>query len=89
MAGSYNHCVTDKGKLRNPRGLAGMVETPGDMWEAAEEMYGMIWFLADYIARHEEDLGHDASTTAQWVERARQSYMEGIRASPGEQKVTY
>jgi hypothetical protein len=41
----------------------------GDVYEAAEQMFGMIWFLA----------GGDPAR----VEEARQLYREGLRLSPG------
>jgi len=47
MAGSYGHCVDDQGALVDSVTLAGMLENGGDVWEAVEQMYGMIWFLAD------------------------------------------
>ena len=72
MAGSYNHVVTDDGRLRNARGINEMLECmSGDVVEAVEEMFGMIWFLA----------GGDADR----VMRAEKRYMEGIEMSPGRQ----
>lgn len=46
MAGSYNHCVKDDGTLRAPKDLARSLDNGGDVWEAVEELYGMIWLLA-------------------------------------------
>lgn len=69
MAGSYKHCVTPDGRLRDPEDLAGMLENGGDVWEAVEELYGMVWLLAE----------GDASM----VENARQNYEQGIGMSPG------
>ena len=71
MAGSYNHAVTDAGLLRNWRTMTIATETQGDAYETIEEMYGMIWFLADGdVAR---------------VEEARRSYKTGLDLSPGHQ----
>ena len=70
MAGSYKHVVTDSGKLRQPRRLLDMLDCHhGDVYEAIEEMYGMIWLLADGDAARVED--------------ARQRYRDGISLSPG------
>lgn len=69
MAGSYNHCVEDDGRLSSNRNVAGMLENGGDVYEAVLEMYGMIWFLA----------GGDADR----VEEARQQYRAGLEMSPG------
>lgn len=35
--------TTRKGKLRNNATFCGMIENPGDAYEAAEECYGMVW----------------------------------------------
>lgn len=69
MAGSYNHAVTDEGQLRNWRTMTIATETQGDAYETIEEMFGMIWFLAQ-------------GDTAR-VEEARQNYQAGIELSPG------
>lgn len=70
MAGSYNHVVTKSGKLAKPERVCSMLECmSGDVYEAIEEFYGMVWYLA----------GGDADR----VEKARQNYVEGLRLSPG------
>lgn len=77
MAGSYNHCVKDDGSLRTPEDMGRMLENGGDAYEAVEEMYGMIWFLADqldHLLRREP--------TAALVEEARKNYKFGIELSP-------
>ena len=71
MAGSYNHAVTEKGKLRNTRRMTIATETQGDAYETIEEMYGMIWYLA--------------AGNAVLVEDARKNYLSGIELSPGRQ----
>lgn len=69
MAGSYNHAVTDDGRLRNWKTMTIATETQGDAYETIEEFYGMVWFLA------QGDAGR--------VEEARRRYQEGIDMSPG------
>lgn len=71
MAGSYNHAVTDEGKLRNSKNMTIATETQGDAYETIEEMYGMIWFLA---------VGDPKI-----VERARLGFKIGIGFSPGKE----
>ena len=72
MAGSYKHAVDDAGRLRDWEEMADMAtETQGDAYETIEEMYGMIWLLADGDAAQ--------------VEAARQSYRRGIEMSPSAQ----
>ena len=77
MAGSYEHVTTSKGKLRSPETMFGMIENRGDTYEAIEEMYGMIWWLAKEVAYETHQ------TTADVVEEARQNYRAGLNASPG------
>lgn len=77
MAGSYDHAVADDGQLLRPQDFTGMVENLGDAYETVEEMYGMIWYLADWVTR---DAGGRA---AEVVELARQSYLNGLSISPG------
>lgn len=80
MAGSYNHAVTKKGKLLNPENMRGMLDSFGDCYEALEEMYGMIWDLADDMASAR------GITPEQAVEEARKNYRRGLDLSPGIQK---
>jgi hypothetical protein len=47
MAGSYRHATTDDGRLYSNEKFVQMIENLGDAYEMAEEMYGMIWWLAD------------------------------------------
>jgi len=83
MAGSYNHIVNDQGNFVSNETFAQKIENLGDAFEMAEEMYGMIWWLAslapDAAAMTAEDL----------VEMARQNYPLGLelaRANKNKQK---
>ena len=71
MAGSYNHAVDDDGRLRNCRTMTIATETQGDAYETIEELYGMVWLLADGDPDR--------------VERARVNYPAGLEMSPGQQ----
>jgi beta-lactam-binding protein with PASTA domain len=77
MAGSYNHVVTKKGKLLNPKNTLSMIDSNGDVYETIEEMYGMIWDLADDVAEAR------GVTIEQAVEEARKNYARGLDRSPG------
>lgn len=80
MAGSYQHCVTDAGELRQPDGTFNdMIENLGDAYEAIEEMYGMIWLLA--TERVLSDLEPE-----EIVEDAHQRYKEGLLHAPGPER---
>lgn len=86
MAGSYNHVVTKKGKLRTPEKVLSMLETSsGDVYEAVEEMYGMIWDLAESVHYYESHHLEDPSSVKEIVEHARVNYKRGIELSPGKQ----
>lgn len=50
MAGSWNHMTTSKGKLLSNENFTGMIENLGDAYDAAEECYGMVWYLAKQLA---------------------------------------
>lgn len=77
MAGSYNHAVVREDprrleQLRDNEDFAGMIENIGDAYEMAEEMYGMIWLLAQ--------------GESEKVEWARQHWEAGIYLAPGNQR---
>jgi hypothetical protein len=81
MAGSYNHVIIKKtGNLignEPPRGapFSDMIENLGDAYEAIEEMYGMIWYLATTLAPEDKLVAKAA------VEQARKNYKEGLKRS--------
>jgi hypothetical protein len=84
MAGSYNHVVNDDGGLRDNESFVDMIENLGDAYEAVEEMYGMIWYLAHMAP----DAG--AMSPVDLVEHARQNYTLGLKlaeANPNKGKM--
>ncbi|QED11644.1 hypothetical protein PP914_gp155 [Arthrobacter phage Qui] len=81
MAGSYNHAVSKRaGKLLNNQNFTGMIENLGDAYEMAEEMYGMIHYLAAKVERLTDD-----QMQKDIVEEARKNYRRGLQMSPGVQ----
>lgn len=82
MAGSYSHATTKRGKLRSNESFVGMVENLGDAYEMAEEMYGMIWYLANAVTVTAGTPGDEAAL----VDLARENYQLGLRVSPGVQR---
>ncbi|HEY5785848.1 MAG TPA: hypothetical protein VIT65_13825 [Microlunatus sp.] len=76
MAGSWLHFVTKKGRFRG----SALLENGGDVVEALEEAYGMVWYLADGWAY--QQLPTDAAPD-QLIEQARAHYQNGLRLSPG------
>jgi hypothetical protein len=72
MAGSFRHCVTDNGNLRTPESLSGMLENGGDVFEAVEELYGMIWFLAKADHRSDDE-------AKQRIAGAEREYKQGLK----------
>ena len=87
MAGSYNHVVTKDGNLKSNERIAESLENGGDVFEAVEEMYGMIWFLAHLgVAPHVsieqfESLQFSRESVKDMVETARRNYQEGLKVS--------
>lgn len=83
MAGSYQHIVNDKGQLLNNENFVGMIENLGDAYEMAEELYGMIWFLATEMI---DPLKSSSYSPEMWVEEARKYYKIGLNSySPGKE----
>lgn len=74
MAGSYGHCVDDSGNLLSNEQLVGMLENGGDVYEAVEELFGMIWYLA---GTHEGTLAE----VRVMVEEARDNYKTGLEVA--------
>jgi hypothetical protein len=67
MAGSFEHVTKDNGALISNEKMNGMLENGGDVFEAVEHMYGMIWWLAEQKAN--EQFGK-AADPALYVEAA-------------------
>lgn len=81
MGGSYTHVTSDEdGRLLISQQVQSMLECHSrDVYEAVEQMYGMIWWLASAL-EGESSLDR---TAAQFVEAARHNYKNGLDASPG------
>jgi len=84
MAGSYNHVVKDDGNLGSNEHVVDMLENGGDVFEAVEEMYGMIWLLAKkHVGEFDEQTDEEyrrtqAERMKEQVEWARQNYKAGL-----------
>lgn len=87
MAGSYNHVVTEQGNLCSNEMVVDMLENGGDVFEAVEEMYGMVWFLAHQSVaghvplEHLDSLQYAKESMKDVVETARQNYTRGLELS--------
>jgi len=75
MAGSWRHMTTTSGRFRNNESFCGMIENLGDAYEAAEECFGMVQWLAAQLAR----VSPDQATRQEWVQRAELHYRNGLR----------
>lgn len=84
MAGSYNHVVEEDGNLRSNEQVVESLENGGDVFEAVEEMYGMIWYLADNLSLFD---GHSlaesidsrhSETIKRLIENAQEHYKQGL-----------
>jgi len=76
MAGSWSHITTKKGKFRGVE----LLDHRGDAYEALEECYGMVHYLAAELSAR---LG---VTEPVIIESARAHYLDGIALSPGVKK---
>lgn len=77
MAGSYGHVVADDGQLLGNEDFVEMVGNLGDAFETVEEMYGMIWWLADRLAAAQH------TDPAALVQAAVDNHQRGLEQSPG------
>jgi hypothetical protein len=80
MAGSWKHMTTDDGRLRNNESFHGMLDTGGDVYEAAEECYGMVQYLADRLVQLTRTGGamFVQRTRPELIEEARNNYQRGL-----------
>jgi hypothetical protein len=51
MAGSWGHMTTETGQLANPAHFHDMLDTGGDVYEAALQCFGMVNWLAEQLAQ--------------------------------------
>ena len=66
----------------NPRTFNGMIENGGDAYEAAEECYGMIWWLAAQNAALVRPLGTGPPPREDLLDiiaRAAERYRDGLK----------
>lgn len=83
MAGSYRHVTEDDSSLSSNEMVVRMLENGGDVYEAIEEMYGMIWYLARMSATEiTGTLNKEEDVAARLVEDARQNHKWGLELSP-------
>lgn len=76
MAGSYLHAVTDEGDLLDPEDFVDFIENLGDAYEMAEEMFGMIWWLAARACEYrEEQRRRDLAYMRPFMERLRDAIL--------------
>lgn len=85
MAGGWGHVTNDDGTPYQGRyGMGDLLENGGDVNEAVEEMYGMIWWLAQHRARLRfatTDVTREQILDV--IESARESYRDGVRLGRG------
>jgi len=81
VAGSWDHMTTKSGKLRNNESFCDMVENLGDAYEAAEECYGMVYYLARQVANMRTVYGSFGQTVTreEVIREAQDHYKEGLR----------
>lgn len=82
MAGSWNHITDAEGRFDGSRLVH---ENGGDVVEALEECYGMVYVLAESIVSYSTDATDEEKPAARAavIEVARQHYKDGLKVSPG------
>jgi hypothetical protein len=73
MAGSWRHMTTGSGRLRNNESFCDMIENLGDAYEAAEECFGMVQYLAEQIAVETN------ADRGQVIAGAQEHYKDGLK----------
>jgi hypothetical protein len=84
MAGSWRHMTTGSGLLRSNESFCDMIENLGDAYEAAEECYGMIWWLARQLEQLENfpmtaPAVHTRHQVLEIIKRAQENYKSGLK----------
>jgi hypothetical protein len=79
MTGSYTHLVDAKGGLERGPVILDLLDHPEDMYEAIQQLYGMIWYLAEQLSRN-----GFFPTAADAVSEAKEFYKEGLQVSPSD-----
>lgn len=79
MAGSWQHMTTKQGKLRNNESFNVMIENGGDAYEAAEECFGMVWWLARGLAECRGPGTPDRDDILEVVLQAKANYEAGLK----------
>lgn len=78
MAGSWEHMVTGRGKLRNNENFADMIENLGDAYEAAEECFGMVWWLAAQLTEARGPGRPSRDQVLAVIRQAQEHYLDGL-----------
>jgi hypothetical protein len=80
MAGSWDHMITGNGKLLNNEHFTQLIENLGDAYEAAEECYGMVWYLAGQLAEIADRDGKPSrGDVLAIVREAQVNYKDGLK----------
>jgi hypothetical protein len=83
MAGGWGHMTNDDGTPYDSTfGNGSMLENGGDVTEALQQCYGMIWWLADTVADAAGRPDNRAPALA-WIRRAQAGHRDGIRLGQG------
>jgi len=68
------------GRLLNNENFTQMIENLGDAYEAAEQCYGMVWWLAGRLAQIADREGRPSREQVRAiVTEARENYRDGLR----------
>lgn len=85
MAGGYEHILAMNGDLGHPGLIAAMLDNDSTVFGTIEQMYGMIWYLAETLvtvdtgfSQHSDDQARYRKEVKAAVEEARDLHPRGL-----------
>lgn len=85
MAGGYEQIVDRNGRLAPPGFVAAMLDNDANVYETVEELFGMIWYLADLLVGSSTGYSDQSEDISRWkeevkaaVEEAHEHHLRGL-----------
>ena len=85
MAGAHHHITDEDGGLLEPQQIYARLDNRGDIYECIEQLYGMIWYLAEQnVVLRGTDAKNEDEFKSEAVDNAQLNYKHGLKVSPTE-----
>lgn len=78
MAGSWLHMTSRSGRLLGNERFCQMIENLGDAYEAAEQCYGMAWYLASLVIQ-QQGRAPERQAILEVIEDATRNHKAGLK----------